>query len=187
MSKRGDDKRSRLTAAAANIVHRQGFRQTSLADIADEAGIPPGNVYYYFKTKEAIGESLIGEYGRAQSVIRQRWNDLPDPRARLAAFVELTITDREVLAEHGCPIGTLNAELHKDGGPLARQAADIFATMLSWLEEQFQALGHAEAAPGFALHLLSALQGASLLAHSFGDPDLAVREAERLKAWIQDL
>jgi TetR/AcrR family transcriptional regulator, transcriptional repressor for nem operon len=36
-----------------------GFRQTTLADIAREARVPLGNVYYYLKTKDDIGRSII--------------------------------------------------------------------------------------------------------------------------------
>jgi AcrR family transcriptional regulator len=35
-----------------SLAHRNGFRDTSLADIAEAAHVPVGNLYYYFKTKE---------------------------------------------------------------------------------------------------------------------------------------
>ncbi|MGZ3346649.1 MAG: TetR/AcrR family transcriptional regulator, partial [Caulobacteraceae bacterium] len=53
------DKRDRLVEAAADLAHRRGFRETSLAAIAEAAGVPLGNVYYYFKTKDALAEALI--------------------------------------------------------------------------------------------------------------------------------
>ena len=40
---------------------------------------------------------------------------------------------------------------------------------------------------GLAVHLLSATQGVSVLAHTFHDPELILMEAERLKAWIRGL
>ena len=56
---RKTDKRVRLIEAAKVLIHQKGFNQTTLADIAQEADVPLGNVYYYFKTKEAIGEAVI--------------------------------------------------------------------------------------------------------------------------------
>ena len=53
------DKRTRLVDTAAKLVHEQGFNRTTLADISRESGVLLGNVYYYFRTKEAIGEALI--------------------------------------------------------------------------------------------------------------------------------
>ena len=49
-SGRRQDKRERLIAAACRVTYAQGVEKTTLADIAAAAGIPPGNVYYYFKT-----------------------------------------------------------------------------------------------------------------------------------------
>ena len=47
------------------MVYQQGIEKTTLADIAAAAGVPLGNVYYYFKTKsdlvDAIVESHVAE------------------------------------------------------------------------------------------------------------------------------
>ena len=56
---RTSDKRERLVNSADTLILRQGFKQTTLADIADDSGVPLGNVYYYFKSKEDIGMSVI--------------------------------------------------------------------------------------------------------------------------------
>ncbi|MBQ1027540.1 TetR/AcrR family transcriptional regulator [Micromonospora sp. C95] len=181
------DKRSRLIEAAVRLVHEQGFARTTLADIAGAAGVPLGNVYYYFKTKEAIGEALVAEHAGHYAVLLQQWNQAGDARSRLVSFVQMTADNRAVLARSGCPVGTLCAELHKAGGPLAERTGAIFTELLSWLEEQFRALGRGADAAGLALHLLSALQGVSLIAHSLGNPDHVDRETSRLTDWLQTL
>jgi AcrR family transcriptional regulator len=53
------DKRSRLVSAAVGLAYQNGFGATSLADIAREAEVPLGNLYYYFKTKDEIGEAIV--------------------------------------------------------------------------------------------------------------------------------
>src|ERR1700756_2252903 len=69
------DKRSRLVSAAVGLAYQNGFGATSLADIAREADVPLGNVYYYFKTKDDIGDAIV-ELRLAQlSAQRQRWNE----------------------------------------------------------------------------------------------------------------
>jgi AcrR family transcriptional regulator len=55
MGKPQPDKRTRLIETAMKLAYRNGFRETSLADIAQAAHVPVGNVYYYFKTKEELG------------------------------------------------------------------------------------------------------------------------------------
>ena len=59
MPKTKTDKRSRLIRTAVKLAYRHGFRETSLADIAEAAKVPVGNVYYYFKTKDEIGEAIV--------------------------------------------------------------------------------------------------------------------------------
>jgi hypothetical protein len=40
---------------------------------------------------------------------------------------------------------------------------------------------------GLAVHLLSATQGVSVLAHTFRDASMVAEEAVRLKEWIRSL
>ena len=55
------------------------------------------------------------------------------------------------------------------------------------MERQFRALGKSHQARSLAVHLLSATQGVSTLAHTFQNPALIDLEAARLKAWIRSL
>ena len=73
------------------------------------------------------------------------------------------------------------------GGAVAKKSTVLFAEALSWMEAQFKALGQGADSRGLALHLLSALQGVSVLAHTFHDPGLIEIEATRLKKWIRAL
>jgi AcrR family transcriptional regulator len=181
------DKRSRLVSAAVSLAYQNGFGDTSLADIARKAEVPLGNVYYYFKTKDEIGEAIV-EFRLAQlSAQRQRWNEAGSPKDRLCACVQGVFENKDFLAEYGCAVGTFCSELHKAGGSLATSATEIFAQHLAWIESQFRALGKGKDSNGLAVHLLSAMQGVSILAHSFHDSGLVATETKRLKSWIQSL
>ena len=52
-------KRERLVASAGDLLHRQGVMATTLAQVAEAADVPPGNVYYYFKTKDDLVRAVI--------------------------------------------------------------------------------------------------------------------------------
>jgi len=182
-----EDKRTRLIRSAVRLVYERGFNQTSLADIARAADVPLGNVYYYFKTKDAIGQALIEQRAAGFRALQREWDRHAAPKTRLVAFVQMTVDNRRHLARHGCPIGTLCAELQKEGGPLAKQASGLFADTLAWLAAQFRAMGKEDESRELAVHLLSALEGATLLTHSFRTPSYIEREARRLKDWIQTL
>src|SRR6202030_2562558 len=170
------DKRSRLVSAAVGLAYQNGFGATSLADIAREAEVPLGNVYYYFKTKDEIGEAIVDLRLVEMSAQRQRWNEAGSPKDRLCACVNGVFENTDFLAEKGCAVGTFCSELHKAGGPVATRATEIFAQHLAWIESQFRALGKGKDSNGLAVHLLSAMQGVSVLAHSFHDSDLVAME-----------
>jgi AcrR family transcriptional regulator len=145
-----------------------------------------GNVYYYYKTKDEIGDAIVEHRLQGFRALTQRLEELP-PVARLEAFVQMTLDNAPDLAKSGCPFGTFCSEIHKGGGVLAEKAGRLLAEPLDWLEAQFAARGKGADARKLAVHLLSALQGVSVLAQSLRDEDLVALETEGLKAWLRGL
>ena len=187
MPKTRTDNRTRLIQAAEKTTYRYGFGSTAIADIAKEARIPLGNVYYYFKTKDEIGDAIIELRVSRFRRLLQELGKADSPKERLCGFVQIKIKNRGGLARSGCPVGTLCSELQKNGGAAAKKSRVLFAEALAWMEGQFKALGKGADSRGLAVHLLSATQGVSVLAHTFHDPDLIEMEAARLKEWIRAL
>jgi TetR/AcrR family transcriptional repressor of nem operon len=183
----GDDKRSRLTRAAADLAYARGFSNISLADIAEAADLPVGGLYYYFRSKAAIGEAIAAQRGEEFQQLRAMWERARTPKERLKAFVQSTIDNRDALVRAGCPVGSLCSELGKDNSPLSKSAARPLRDLLSWIETQFAELGRKRDRAELAMHLLAVLQGVSLLANCFRDPQLVLGEGKRLKAWIDTL
>ena len=180
-------KREQLVSAAVELAYRQGYRKTTLADLADESEVPLGNIYYYFKTRDDIGNAILDCRQGEFVAMRDRLSALDTPLARLKAFVEMTIANAPLVAQRGCPMGSLAAELLKDGGDLAARAKALMADPMDWMAEEFAAMGREADADDLALQLQSALQGASLLAQSFGDAQPLVREGRRLLLWLETL
>ena len=52
-------KRDRLIEAAKAKFYQQGVARTTLADIAQQAQVPLGMVYYHFRTKEALSQVMV--------------------------------------------------------------------------------------------------------------------------------
>ena len=184
MAKTKADIRTRLLKAAEKTTYRRGFAETALADIAAAAEVPLGNVYYYFRTKDAIGQALVELRLSRFRRLLEELGKADSPTERLCAFVEIKIKNRNELARSGCPVGTWCSELHKRGGAVARKSTALFDEALAWIESQFRALGRGAESRGLAVHLLSATQGVSVLAHAYHDPGLIEMEAARLKEWI---
>jgi len=181
------EKRERLIRAARDAVYRQGYAPTTLAQIAEAASVPLGNVYYYFKTKEAIAEAVIDARLAELRVALERAERQPRPEERLAALLEIHLERCDEIARQGCPYGSLVQELEKREGPLGPRAALLVKLQRDWMEKQFQAMGRGRQSAALALELLCAAQGASTVAHALGDPNLMRQRFRGLQAWVRGL
>ncbi|MFG1945465.1 TetR/AcrR family transcriptional regulator [Nonomuraea sp. NPDC048826] len=184
---RGADKRRRLMAATARVLHQQGVERTTIADIAHAAEVPVGNVYYYFKTKDELIRAALSEHADHLARLTGELDRLPDPLERLKALVGAWVGQRDVAARYGCPTGTLAVELDKRAeGGIDAEAGDLIRSLLDWVERQFRELGLP--GPGdLAITFVGAYQGMSLLANALRDPDIMTREGDRLIRWLDSL
>lgn len=179
-------KRERLVDSARELIHHQGVERTTLAEVADVADVPPGNVYYYFKTKDDLVEAAIDAHRAEIEALLASLERHRTPQARLKALVRAFADQRDVVARHGCPHGSLCQELDKRDDSLGEAAAVLVTLPLDWAEQQFRQMGRRDARD-LAVALLSAYQGVSLLTNAFRDPELLLREARRLERWIDSL
>jgi len=180
-------KRDRLIAGARETIYRQGFEATTIADIAEASGVPLGNVYYYFKSKDELAAAAIDSYARESrerlSLLEQQHRT---PTARLKTLVRMLVSQPDQVALYGCPRGSLCSELDKQDNDLARACRELMHTPIAWIEQQFKAMGRRDARD-LAFALLASYEGTALLANTFRDPELMVREGRRLERWIDSL
>jgi AcrR family transcriptional regulator len=179
-------KRERLVAAAADLVYQHGVERTTLAEIADAADVPPGNVYYYFKTREDLLRALVERRRDEVRGVLANLERRRTPQARLKGLAELWAAASDEVAQNGCPLGCLATELGKTNPDLAPDAAGVFEDLIDWSEEQFREIGHRDPR-GLATTLIAGVQGAAVLADALHDPGLMRREVRRLDRWIDQL
>jgi TetR/AcrR family transcriptional regulator, transcriptional repressor for nem operon len=179
-------KRERLITSAADLLHRQGVERTTLAQIADAADVPPGNVYYYFKTRDDLVQAVIESQMQEVGTLLERLDGRPTPIARLKGLAETWTANGPTIVEHGCPLGGLSYELNKQRAELGAEAARPLRTILEWAESQFRELGQRNPS-ALAVTFLSAIQGAALLANAFEDEQLLKREIRRIERWVDSL
>ena len=179
-------KKERLVSAASDLLHRQGVQATTLAEIAEAAQVPPGNVYYYFKTRDDLVGAVIESRAAEIAALLESLDRFPSPRSRLKALVRTWSDQRVRVADQGCPIGSLAADLSKADRGLGQQSARLLGTLIDWAQGQFREMGRPDARE-VAVTLICGVQGAALLASTLGDADLLSREIRRLEIWIDDL
>jgi TetR/AcrR family transcriptional repressor of nem operon len=179
-------KRERLVAGASDLLHRQGVATTTLAQVAHVAAVPPGNVYYYFKTKDdlvrAVIDARVAEVRAMLAVFERR----PTPAERLTALVGQWIEMRELVARYGCPFGTLTTELDRRDDGLDREAARPVELILDWAEAQFRELGRPDPRD-LAIALFSGVQGGALLSNALRDPEIMTVSVRHLERWISSV
>jgi TetR/AcrR family transcriptional regulator, transcriptional repressor for nem operon len=179
-------KRERLVAAACEVLHEQGVEKTTLADIAQAAGVPVGNVYYYFKTKDQLVEAAILAHGQLLETTLAALDRRRTPQSRLKGIIRELTSQRELVARYGCPFGSLASELDKRTNGLDRTAAAMLGILTDWVEQQFRSMGRPDARD-LAVALVASYQGVALLTNTFRDPELMARQGRRLERWIDSL
>jgi TetR/AcrR family transcriptional repressor of nem operon len=176
-------KAERLVEAARDVFHRQGVEGTTLADIAQSADVPVGNVYYYFKTKDELVGAAVERHAEDLQAMLASLERHRSPEARLKAFIRALVGRRDLLAEYGCPLGGLCSELGKRERGFAGAPAELVRLPIAWATEQFRLLGRDDAEE-LAVALLAAYHGAALLTNTLHDPSLMSREGRRLSRWV---
>ncbi|MCD2171947.1 TetR/AcrR family transcriptional regulator [Rhizobium sp. C4] len=177
-----------IVAAADDLFYRRGFDATSFADIAAAVSISRGNFYYHFKTKDEILDAVIHRrLGKTRAMLAAWEDDGADPKARIISFIEILIRNRADIMAHGCPVGTLCAELAKLDHAAKADAAKLFTLFREWLARQFTALGHAVEADSHAMYLLAMSQGVASLATAFRDEAFIRQEVSRMRDWLETL
>jgi AcrR family transcriptional regulator len=184
MSRSGDDTRNGLVTAAKNLYHRQGFHRTTLADVAAASEIPLGSVYYHFRTKEMLAQAVIGAHAQDIRSRFAEWDLLPDPRQRLKMLLASSAHYKGVFARYGCPYGTLAVELDKDEGDLVEPVGGLLQLYLTWVAQQYRALGAGDGAEAAATRFVATLQGAYLLANALRNPELLEAQTQELAAAV---
>ena len=187
---RHNDKRMRLVKGADQLFHQQGINNTTLADIAQSADVPLGNVYYYFKSKESIILAVITDRLQTIQQLFHELNNIIDPKDRLKSLLENWISNSDAITNFGDPLGGLCLELSKQPGELHKAAANLMQTVISWCTTQFNALNISKNSiptTQLAMHFVASLQGISLLGATFKEPNHLKEHSKFIVDWLNNL
>lgn len=133
----GNETREHIIETGAELILRNGFRATGINTVLEEAGVPKGSFYYYFKSKNDFGLAVIDAY--AESYRERLDATLGDhsrtPLARIRLYLEAAAGDvEESDYSKGCLIGNLGQELAAQNDAFRERLNNVFA---AW-EERFR-------------------------------------------------
>ncbi|MFT3699133.1 MAG: TetR/AcrR family transcriptional regulator [Kofleriaceae bacterium] len=156
----------RIVQAAAKRIRRNGYANTSVADVMKDAGLTHGGFYAHFPSREAmLAEAL--DYAAAEGVRSLVGSASVDASTKhedyLEALVDNYLSDRHLESKDlGCTIAALGTETR-------RQSPEIRAVATTRIKELIAAVG--KATPD-ALATISTLVGALVIARIVDDPEL---------------
>ena len=188
MGSKGSANRQRIVDAADHLFYSRGYNQTSFSDISDETGIPRGNFYYYFKTKEdilsAVVDARLAEFGEMLAICEK---SSTDSLQRLQNFIQFPLQKQTEVLRYGCPIGSLSSELVKDQDTdiSSERLTAVFDLLKNWIGQQFRDLGQGERVDQLAMDLLAKMQGIIILANVYNDADFLHRGITDVEAWLK--
>jgi TetR/AcrR family transcriptional repressor of nem operon len=179
------DTATRILDSAETLVQVRGFNGFSYADVAGELSLTTASLHYHFPGKAELGRALIVRYAErfkaALAEIDERGEDAP---AKLRAYARLY---GDVLRdERMCLCGMLAAEYQTLPEPMRDAVIGFFDENETWVERVL-AGGREEGTLAFegppreaARLIVSALEGAMLVARPYGGVDRFETAADRL-------
>ncbi|BBZ59555.1 TetR/AcrR family transcriptional regulator [Mycolicibacterium monacense] len=112
---KGEDRRQRILAVAERLLARNGWRNTSLAQIAREAGVTPAGLLHHFQSKEQLLNAVLDVRDTDDDTHADRTGDLFEQITRVAERFErapeLVGTFTVLLAENIAPDAPLHDRL----------------------------------------------------------------------------
>lgn len=138
MSSIRERNRALILRAASEEFAEKGFAAAKTQDIAERAGLPKPNVYYYFKSKQNLYREVLASIVEPILAASQPFDPAGDPREVLAHYVrakvrisrDLPFASKVFASEimHGAP--HLAADLVER---LDRQAQHNIACLRGWI------------------------------------------------------
>ncbi|MGV0794264.1 TetR/AcrR family transcriptional regulator [Mycolicibacterium sp. XJ1819] len=128
---KGEDRRQRILSVAERLLARNGWRNTSLAQIAKEAGVTPAGLLHHFESKEQLLNAVLDARDTDDEVHADyRSGDLVTELCRVPERFdrapELVGTFTVLLVENIAPDAPLHNRLLKR----QRDAVDIITSII---------------------------------------------------------
>jgi TetR/AcrR family transcriptional repressor of nem operon len=181
------DTAERILDLTERLVQTRGFNGFSYADVAGELGVTKATLHYHFPTKAELGHRLIERYGEVfAETLAAIDASGADAITTLRAYVE--IYSGVLRQDRMCLCGMLAADYATLPNAMRAAVTRFFATNEQWLAAVLEE-GRAAGVLRFsgtpletARLLVGALEGAMLVARSFGEVARFQSAADRLLA-----
>lgn len=165
---KGERTRAKLIGTAAELLQRQGYHATGLAQIVEESGAPRGSLYFHFPGgKEELAVAALRDAGAYwKTRIEAAVDGAPDLGTAIVAVCKLFADELAASSwELGCPLATVALEASASSEAVRLTCAAHFAGWEESIAARLVANGvDREAALRMAMFVLATIEGALMLA-----------------------
>ena len=179
---KGARNREALISAAARLFWQRGYHGASLADIAGEAELPVGNLYYYFKSKAELALAVASGFSQdTQDMLDEINAAAADPRKRLQMLATRLAASQRSRLTYGCPVAAAVRDFRSDAKAASDKAAEVFTLIAGYVSAE---TGRTGLRPALALAAgraaVAEWQGGIVLGHALADAAAVAESARRL-------
>jgi TetR/AcrR family transcriptional repressor of nem operon len=138
ISEKGERTRRRIVETARALFHARGYTNTSMDDIVRRSRVTKGNLYYYFSSKEALGQAVVDQTVAEQLETGQSAQG--DPVQEIVAMFrrsERALADGR--CKGGCLFGNLALEVSDLHDGIRRKLDQVFSVWEGRLEALLEA------------------------------------------------
>lgn len=181
------DTSERILDVAERLVQTRGYNGFSYAHIAVSLKLTKASLHYHFPSKAGLGERLIERYEKSfLDALAAIDANTSDSRERLRQYA--AIYEGVLRANRMCLCGMLASDYATLPKPMKVRLRHFFDQNERWLVVVLEAgrvggtLRFTGTAESVACTIVGSLEGAMMLARSYGDPERFCVAAKRLLA-----
>ena len=185
------DTADRITTAMAELMRRQGYAATGVAELARTAEAPTGSIYHHFPDgKRGVAAAALRSTGAAYIQLLPLLLDAHDdlPAAIEAAFATAADTIESTGWATMCPVAVVAAEIADTEPELREVAAEVIAAWIDDGTAYLTARGLTATDARTLIHaVLAALEGAFLMARSLRSQEPLIAAGRSLAVFARGL
>lgn len=178
MPSKGEITKQKVLRTARELFYLNGYNNTSIDDILKASRVKKGNLYFHYRSKEALGYAVIESYLRDEiHLVDEIFAGPGSPMERIYRLLEVS---KKHLAERGCrggcPVGNFAVEMsdiHNGFRKKINQILDAWSERLERLLAEAKRAGELPSsieARAMANMMVAIWEGGVLLVKARKDP-----------------
>jgi TetR/AcrR family transcriptional repressor of nem operon len=190
------DSKTRILAAALQVIRSKGYSAATIDDICAAAGVTKGSFFHHFKGKVELALQAVNYWNTMTGGLfaTAPYQKIADPRKRVLAYIDFRASlVRGELPEFTCLLGTMVQETFETN-PAIRKACNEGILLHAQTVAVHLAAAKAQYAPraswdpeALALYTQAVIQGAFILAKAQGSAKVAIACIHQLRSHVAAL